>query len=66
MALPARLAKYNALVDFVVNMLVRELTEETEPTGRSETAAAIDDSPRGTSLEDDCPALKTPEQLADQ
>lgn len=66
MALPARLAKYNALIDFVVNILVRELTEETEPTGRSDTAAAIDDTPRSTSLEADCPALQAPEQLADQ
>jgi hypothetical protein len=66
MALPAHLAKYNALVDFVVNILVRELTEETKLTGRSETASAIDDSPRGTSLEDDRPALKAHEQLADQ
>jgi hypothetical protein len=51
MALPVHLAKYNALVDLIVNILVRELTEDTEPTDRSETASAIHDSPGRTSSE---------------
>jgi hypothetical protein len=66
MALPVHLAKYNALVDFIVNILVRDLSENIEPTDRSGTAPAVDDSPGRTSLEDNCPALKATEQLADQ
>jgi hypothetical protein len=65
MALPSRLAQYNALIDFVVNLLLGELTEKNEPDGRSAAPPAAG-NPSDTNPEDGTPALIATTELLDQ
>jgi hypothetical protein len=68
MALPPHLAKYNALIDFVVNLLLSELTEHSEQNGQPVEPSAAGDQPRSTNREDDtrAPALIATTELLDQ